>query len=173
MQGLGCFGVVVALGAALLACGPTTVRVATNDTYRAFRELLAVDCRLYEQRRRALSAGFDVAALFAGSSPTATADLAAVTARRWDELVQRILTRQAELCRQFNTAAVTLDVYEQRRHELEELELAARRIRDDGVAALQARGGGGAQLPWQARVGGQDVAQVAAAIAAWHQRVAP
>ncbi|HEY3353937.1 MAG TPA: hypothetical protein VGQ83_11860 [Polyangia bacterium] len=165
--------VALALGASLMACGPSTVRVPVNDSGAEFRQVAALDCRVYDQKKRSITAGFSVSALFGAVSAGPTVELASTTGVHWDESVQRIVARYKELCSRFNAGAVSLEAYERRLQEIDALASEAEKIRDDGLAAIRGRAGAAfAEVDGQGGRG-QDAERIAGAIEALHRRTAP
>jgi hypothetical protein len=164
-------GLLLSLGA-LAACGPSMVRVPVNDAGSEFREVQQLDCRVYDAKKRSLTAGFSVSALFGAVSAGPTIELASTTSVHWDESVQRIIARYKELCSRFNAGAVSLAAYDARLREIDALAGDAERIHDDGIAATRARASA-AFAELEGGGGNPAVQRVVSAIDALHQRTGP
>jgi hypothetical protein len=128
----------LALVGAASACGSSsgTVRVPLDAQRTQFREAQKLDCAVYDERGKSLTAGLNFSALWGGASAGPYVQRAEQVGVKWDKGVQMLVAQYKELCGRYNGGALTQQEYDGRLSEIDQLygEAAGIRQSADEVA---------------------------------------
>jgi hypothetical protein len=113
---------------AAAACA-STVQVPVDAGRTQFREMPKLDCKVYDQRGRALTAEVRFAQLWGAQADGATVQRAELVGARFQKGVQALVVQSKELCGRYNGGAVTQEEYDARLAEIDQLYAEAAGVR--------------------------------------------
>jgi hypothetical protein len=110
------------------ACA-STVQVPVDAARTQFREVPKLDCKVYDERGRALTAEVRFSQLWGSSADGATVQRAELVGARFGKGVQALVVQYKELCARYNGGAVTQEEYDARLAEIDQLYAEAAGVR--------------------------------------------
>jgi hypothetical protein len=162
-----------AVGLWLGCAGPSTVRIPVDDTAKEYREVQRIDCGVYDERTRTLTAGINLTLLFGAASGGPSVGRSDTVGVKWERTAQGIVAQYKELCARHNAGAISQAGYDTRVAEIDQLYAEAMGIRQSADQAIREHSRESfSELDHETAGGNPGAAQaIAANIDALHQRV--